>query len=85
MFSRSPGGTAWIVSAYLFVERGVGFPKADSAKTQLYDAEGVLLPGCVAVDDTRDQRWQEVLVDNINCPGAAFARVTAYHGAGNTP
>jgi hypothetical protein len=85
MFSRSPGDTGWIISAYLFVERGTGFPKADSAKTQLYDAEGVLLPRCVAVDGTPDQHWHEVLVGDIDCPGAAFARVTAYYGADSTP
>jgi hypothetical protein len=61
-----------VVRAYLF-------GGAASAKTQVYDADGNPLRGCVAIDTTSsDGQWREIAFDHEACSGAAFARVTAH-------
>jgi hypothetical protein len=52
-----------------------------SAKTQAYDAAGVLLPGCVAVDNAKDGIWVEAVFTGPTCRNAVFARVTAHSSA----
>ena len=59
------------LGAYLF---GIGA----SAKTQAFDAAGVLLPGCVVVDPSADRTWTYATFIGETCRNAAFARVTSH-------
>jgi hypothetical protein len=65
------GGDSRIVSAYAFSNEW-------SLKTQAYDDAGVLLRGCVAVDNQADQAWVRMTFNHGTCKGAVFVRVTAH-------
>lgn len=70
-----PLGNGVLVGAYIYASNPAVH---QSVKTQVYDAAGVLLPGCVVVDDTKDADWEEVLFTGPACVNAAFARLTAH-------
>ncbi len=49
-----------------------------SGKAQAYDASGVLLPGCVAVDNAKDGWGVTATFDGPTCRDAAYVLVTAH-------